>query len=271
MQKGRTHNGQRSRTIIDRRSNTWPERIAATDSDWLTAYLYYGIIRATLYPDGGRTPGFWAPRRVERDREPPPSSSSFWAAPSSAESHEPTKGRDAHAVDLHRLIWCFWTIVHGFCSRETRFYAARRDRKSGSALSGTRLSGTPKKGAHRQNAERRKRERIFPPRSAKSQRAGVVSSSISSWLWRSVDPPLTKLFDTPFSLAEKTLYKSYGNSRAPGIYIQFVEIVMNLQPTILPQGPAQKAPKGRWIPRVYIIFCSGLRCGGVASAVYELV
>jgi len=143
-QKGRTHNGRRSRTIIDRRGNTWPGRIAATDSDWLTAYLYYGIIRATLYPDGGRTPGFWAPRRAERDREPP--TSSFRAAPSSAESHEPTKGRDAHAVDLHRLIWCFWSIVLGFRSRETaRFYAARRDRKSGSALSGAVCPGPQEK------------------------------------------------------------------------------------------------------------------------------
>lgn len=65
-----THNGRRSRTIIDRRVYAAGHQL----TDWLT-YLYYGIIEATLYPG----------HRIQPTRR--------------------RRGRDAHAVDLHRLIW----------------------------------------------------------------------------------------------------------------------------------------------------------------------
>lgn len=155
-QKGRTHNGRRSRTIIDRRSNTWLGRIAATDSDWLLIcimVLYWGqpYIRRGVGPLG-----FGAPRRREwasRRYFGPP-----WVQPKVTNR---SKGRDAHAVDLRRLIWRFSTIVPG----EMRFYAAPWLKKC-SALQ-SRLSVVPEKGAHRQDTERRKG--AFPPLPPASQ------------------------------------------------------------------------------------------------------
>jgi len=44
------------------------------------------------------------------------------------------------------------------------------------------------------------------------------------------------------SLGGTPCYKSYGNSRALGIYTRFVEIVMNLRLTILPPGSRPEGP-----------------------------
>lgn len=204
-QKGRTHNGRRSRTIIDRRGNTWPGRIAATDSDWLTAYLYYGIIRATLYPDGGRTPDFWAPRRTERDREPP--RSSFRAASSSAESHELTKGRDAHAVDLRRLIWRFEPLCLDFV-RVRRASMPRAVTEKVAAHFPVPFVRGPREKARTgrmRSGEREGRALLpssIPPSHPREVNARESFPLLSLHGARSIR---TRLFGTPFSFAESAL------------------------------------------------------------------
>lgn len=163
---------------------------------------------------------FWAPRRAERDREPPAVVVSGRAS-SSAESHEPTKGPGRPCSWPAPPNLTLWAIVPGFCSRETRFYAARRDRKSGSALSGAVCPGPREKArtGRMRCGGRESRASLPPPHfffssdSSGSQCAGVVSSSISSR--HSVDP-WTRLFGTPFSFGRERVINHTGIPGHPG-------------------------------------------------------
>lgn len=80
--------------------------------------------------------------------------------------------------------------------------------------------------------------------------AGVISSSLSFFLFRLLSLALGRsasqiIRHLVLSSVERTpRYKSYGNTRALGVYIytRFVEIVMNLRPTILPPGSRPEGP-----------------------------
>lgn len=93
--------------------------------------------------------------------------------------------------------------------------------------------------------ERRKRTRrkALVPRFLPRVNAGVISSSLSFSLFGRGRSARTRLFDTWFSPWPRARAINHtGNSRAPGIYIRFVEIVMNLRPTMLCPGSRPEGP-----------------------------
>lgn len=134
----------------------------------------------------------------------------------------------------------------GFCSRETNVSMPRAVTEKVAAHFPVPFVREPREKA-RTGRMWRKRERALlsplPPFvSVGSQCAGVVSSSLHGRGARPIrcGPDYSS---TLHSFWLRTRYKS--SQKFPGsrrIYTRFVEIVMNLRPTILPLGPAQKAP-----------------------------